>query len=85
LVKAATRLNYRRYIAMSHGFRKYFDTTCTHSGMNPIYIEFCLGHSLKGVKDSYFLPQPDSNGVYLDILTIYRPSLNSKVQDRELR
>jgi integrase len=85
LVKAATRLNYRRDIAMSHGFRKYFDTTCTHSGMNPIYIEFCLGHSLKGVKDSYFLPQPDSNGVYLDILTIYRPSLNSKVQDRELR
>jgi hypothetical protein len=36
--------------------------------MNPIYIEFCLGHSLKGVKDSYFLPQPDSNGVYIDIL-----------------
>jgi hypothetical protein len=24
--------------------------------------------TLKGVKDSYFLPQPDSNGVYLDIL-----------------
>lgn len=53
---------------MSHGFRKFFDTTCTNSGMNPIYIEFCLGHSLKGVKDSYFLPQPDSNGGYLDIL-----------------
>src|ERR671923_2624904 len=47
---------------------KFFDTTCTNSGMNPIYIEFCLGHSLKGVKDSYFLPQPDSNGIYLDIL-----------------
>jgi hypothetical protein len=50
---------------MSHGFRKFFDTTCTNSGMNPIYIEFC---SLKGVKDSYFLPQPDSTGGYLDIL-----------------
>jgi site-specific recombinase XerD len=61
-------LNTRRQIAMSHGFRKFFDTNCTHSGMNPIYIEFCLGHSLKGDKDSYFLPQPDSNGVYLDIL-----------------
>jgi integrase len=61
-------LNTRRQIAMSHGFSKFFDTNCTHSGMNPIYIEFCLGHSLKGDKDSYFLPQPDSNGVYLDIL-----------------
>jgi integrase len=62
------RLNNRRQTPMSHGFRKFFDTTCTNSGMNPIYIEFCLGHSLRGVKDSYFLPQPDSNGVYLDIL-----------------
>ena len=62
------KLNNRRPTAMSHGFRKFFDTNCTNSGMNPIYIEFCLGHSLKGVKDSYFLPQPDSNGVYMDIL-----------------
>jgi hypothetical protein len=61
-------LNNRRETAMSHGFRKFFDTTCTNSGMNPIYIEFCLGHKLQGVKDSYFLPQPDCNGIYLDIL-----------------
>jgi hypothetical protein len=60
--------NTRHPMAMSHGFRKFFDTNCIHSGMNPIYIEFCLGHSLKGVKDSYFLPQPDSSGVYMDIL-----------------
>jgi hypothetical protein len=66
--KDRRRLNNRRPTAMSYGFRKFFDTNCTHSGMNPIYIEFCLDHSLKGVKDSYFLPQPDSNGVYLDIL-----------------
>jgi chemotaxis protein histidine kinase CheA len=38
--------------------------SCTYSGMNPVFI----GHKLKGVKDSYFNPQPDSNGVYLDIL-----------------
>jgi hypothetical protein len=62
------KLNTRRETAMSHGFRKFFDTTCTNSGMDPIYIEFCLGHSLQGVKDSYFLPQPDSNCIYLDIL-----------------
>ena len=60
--------NTRRETALAHGFRKFFDTTCTHSGMNQTYVDFCLGHKLPGVKDSYFLPQPDSNGVYLDIL-----------------
>jgi integrase len=67
-IKDKRRLNTRRETALSHGFRKFFDTTCTHSGMNPVYVEWCLGHKLKGVKDSYFLPQPDSNGVYKDIL-----------------
>jgi hypothetical protein len=60
-------LNAKRETALSHGFRKFFDTNCTHSCMNPIYIEFCLGHKLQGNKDSYFLPHPNSNGVYLDI------------------
>jgi hypothetical protein len=36
--------------------------------MNQTYIEFCLGHKLPGVKDAYLLTQPDSNGVYIDIL-----------------
>ena len=36
--------------------------------MNQTYVDFCLGHKLSVVKDSYFLPQPDSNGVYMDIL-----------------
>lgn len=69
------KLNYRRSIAMNHSFRKFFDTTCTHAGMNPIYIEWCMGHSLQGVKDSYFLPQPDSNGVYIDLLEGHDKSL----------
>jgi integrase len=55
LVLPANALNKRRPTAMCHGFRKFFDTTCTHSGMNQTYIEFCLGHKLPGVKDSYFL------------------------------
>ncbi|MFL6368382.1 MAG: tyrosine-type recombinase/integrase [Nitrososphaeraceae archaeon] len=68
IVKEKNSLNTRRETAMSHGFRKFFDTWCTNSGMNQTYVDFCLGHSLPGVKDSYFLPQADSNGVYLDIL-----------------
>jgi hypothetical protein len=68
-ITTTTKLkNNRRETAMSHGFRKFFDTTCTNAGMDPIYTEFCLGHKLPCVKDSYFLPQPDSNGVYVDIL-----------------
>ena len=65
----------RRETAITHGFRKFFDTTCTHSGMNPIYIEWCMGHKLKGVKDSYFNPQPNSNGIYIDILEGHEKSL----------
>ena len=68
IVKEKNFLNSRRETAMSHGFRKFFDTTCTNSGMNQTYVDFCLGHSLPGVKNSYFLPQPDSNGIYIDIL-----------------
>lgn len=68
LIRSKDVRNTRRQTALAHGYRKFFDTTCTNSGMNPIYMEFCLGHKLQGVKDSYFLPQPDSNGVYLDIL-----------------
>jgi hypothetical protein len=52
---------------MAHGFRKFFETVCINSGMNRTYVKFCMGHSL-GIDDSYFLPQPDSNGVYIDIL-----------------
>ena len=62
------RLNYRRATALTHGYRKFFDTTCTNAGMNGVYIEWCMGHKLKGVKDSYFLPQPNAEGIYVDVL-----------------
>jgi len=38
-----------------HGFRKFYDTTLTNAGIHPLYIEL-LGHTVKGVKDSYFKP-----------------------------
>jgi integrase len=66
--KDERNLNQRREVAMAHGFRKFFDTTCTLNGMNPIYVERCMGHDLKGVKDSYFIPRADKNGIYRDIL-----------------
>jgi site-specific recombinase XerD len=62
-VKDKRRLNTRRETAMSHGFRKFFDIWCTHSGINGKYIKFCTGHSLC-VEDSYFLPEPNGYGIF---------------------
>jgi integrase len=47
----------KREVMQGHGFRKFFDTTCTIVGMNPVYIEFCMGHSL-GLKGRYAKPSP---------------------------
>jgi integrase len=60
-------LNARRETMLTHGFRKFFDTVTTNAGVNPIYIETMLNHKLEGVKDSYFLPQPNADGIYMDI------------------
>ncbi|MFZ0555567.1 MAG: hypothetical protein WAM26_09765 [Nitrososphaeraceae archaeon] len=38
-----------------HGFRKYFDTTCTSNGMDKLYVEVCMGHDI-GLKGSYYKP-----------------------------
>jgi len=45
----------RHEIMNDHGFRKFYDTTLTNAGIHPLYIEL-LGHTVKGVKDSYFKP-----------------------------
>jgi hypothetical protein len=47
----------RRDIMQAHGFRKFFDTTCTTAGMNPVYTELLMGHNL-GLKSRYAKPTP---------------------------
>ena len=42
---------------ISHGLRKFFDTTTTVAGLNPLYVEMLMGHKL-GLKASYFRPTP---------------------------
>jgi integrase len=39
----------------THGFRKFFETTCINSGMNPLYSEYLMGHR-SGLIKSYFKP-----------------------------
>jgi site-specific recombinase XerD len=48
---------HRRETMQAHGFRKFFDTSCTNAGVNPIYTEFLMGHSL-GLKSRYSKPTP---------------------------
>lgn len=39
----------------THGFRKFFKTTCINAGMNPLYSEYVMGHR-SGLTKSYFKP-----------------------------
>jgi hypothetical protein len=39
----------------THGFRKFFKTTCINAGMNPLYSEYVMGHR-SGLSKSYFKP-----------------------------
>jgi hypothetical protein len=41
-----------------HGFRKYFDTTCTTACMDSLYTEILMGHDV-GLKGRYTKLSPD--------------------------
>ena len=62
----------RRHEVMGlHGFRKYFATTLETERVNPVYIEFLLGHDM-GLESMYSKPNPtqllEGNGAkYLEI------------------
>jgi integrase len=45
----------RREVMQAHGFRKFFDTTCTLNGMDGLYVEKLMGHDI-GIKTHYFKP-----------------------------
>ncbi len=62
------RVNSRREVPMTNGFRRFFDTNCGISGMFPTWNERCMGHKLPGSKDPYTQLRPDSNGIYRDLL-----------------
>lgn len=41
---------------IDHGSRKFYDTAMTNAGVHTLYIELLEGHSVNGVKNSYFKP-----------------------------
>jgi hypothetical protein len=52
--------NYNRHTNLMelHGFRKFFDTTCTNAGMNSLYTEMLMGHDV-GLKERYTKLTPE--------------------------
>ena len=47
----------RHEVMQSHGLRKFFDTTATKGGLNPLYTEMLMGHKI-GLTGAYFRPTP---------------------------
>lgn len=45
----------RTELMQTHGFRKFFKTTCINSGVHPLYSEYLMGHR-SGLTKSYFKP-----------------------------
>jgi integrase len=54
-VRPAQETYQRTELMLSHGFRKFFKTTCINAGMNPLYSEYVMGHR-SGLTKSYFKP-----------------------------
>jgi hypothetical protein len=45
----------RTSLMQTHGFRKFFDTTCTLNGLDKLYVDLLMGHDT-GLKAHYFKP-----------------------------
>ena len=56
LTESVKNGSHRSKIMTAHGFRKFFDTTCTSNGMDTLYVETLMGHNT-GLKHVYFKPQ----------------------------
>ena len=54
-IRAAGELYKRSELMQTHGFRKYFKTTCINAGMNPLHSEYIMGHK-SGLTKSYLKP-----------------------------
>ncbi|MGA7899170.1 MAG: site-specific integrase, partial [Nitrososphaeraceae archaeon] len=54
-VRAPSETGKRTELMLTHGFRKFFKTTCINAGMNPLYSEYVMGHR-SGLTKSYFKP-----------------------------
>lgn len=49
----------RHEIKLDHGFRKFFETTCTDWGLPQPYLRLLQGHKSKGLATNYYRPKDD--------------------------
>ena len=54
-IRIMSEINQRTELMQTHGFRKFFKTTCINAGMNPLYSEYVMGNR-SGLTKSYFKP-----------------------------
>jgi integrase len=54
-VRPPSETGERTELMLTHGFRKFFKTSCINAGMNPLYSEYVMGHR-SGLTKSYFKP-----------------------------
>lgn len=78
----------KKNVQTSHGLRKFFMTTCEHSGMKSINVKLLMGHNI-GVSGHYYSPSEsdifeDYRTHAADALTINsEPRLQNKLQRLE--
>ena len=58
----------RHEFKSTHGFRKFFKSTCEHAGMKSLHVEMLMGHSI-GLARNYYRPKEN------DILEDYLKSV----------
>jgi len=54
-VRAPNETRQRTELMQTHGFRKFYKTTCINAGVHPLYSEYLMGHR-SGLTKSYFKP-----------------------------
>lgn len=85
----------RHKVKAVHGFRKFFDTQCTNSGVLPLWVEFFEGRQPHGSKGNYYRPANEQllKGIEetnmrgfvhaISQLTIHRDKLKLEIKEKE--
>jgi integrase len=77
---------FRNPIMGTHGFRKFFQTTCIVNGMSPLYSEILMGHRSGGLAlESYTKPTEDDLLEGNDKMIGYAGSINFLTINNENR
>lgn len=83
-IRAPSETYKRTDLMQTHGFRKFFKTTCINAGMNPLYSEYLMGHR-SGLTKSYFKPTDEELLEGNDKVLGYVAAINDLTINEEFR